>query len=99
MRENGGQYTHAAVWATMAFAVRRDSARAWELLGMINPVNHARTAEAVAVYKNEPYVVSADVYALSPHVGAGRVVLVYRFSRLALSPDGRNPAWSDPGRP
>jgi len=69
VRENGGQYTHAAVWAIMAFAVRRDSARAWELLGMINPVNHARTAEAVAVYKNEPYVVSADVYALSPHVG------------------------------
>ena len=64
VRENGGQYTHAAVWAIMAFAVRRDSARAWELLGMINPVNHARTAEAVAVYKNEPYVVSADVYAL-----------------------------------
>jgi cellobiose phosphorylase len=69
VRENGGQYTHAAIWAAIAFAMKRDSVRAWELLEMINPVNHGRTAEEVAVYKNEPYVVSADVYAVSPHVG------------------------------
>ncbi|HEX8873472.1 MAG TPA: glycosyl hydrolase family 65 protein, partial [Nitrosospira sp.] len=71
VRENGGQYTHAAVWTTMAFAVLGSHERAWELLGMINPVNHAGTPEKAAVYKNEPYVVSADVYAVSPHVGRG----------------------------
>lgn len=66
VRENGGQYTHAAIWATMAFAGLGDHKRAWELLEMINPVNHAQTPEAVTVYKTEPYVVSADVYAVSP---------------------------------
>lgn len=71
VRENGGQYTHAAIWTTMAFAVMGNHERAWELLGMINPVNHGQTPETVAIYKNEPYVVSADVYALSPHVGRG----------------------------
>ncbi|MDN5753367.1 MAG: cyclic beta 1-2 glucan synthetase, partial [Nitrosospira sp.] len=71
VRENGGQYTHAAIWATMAFAALGDHARAWELLAMINPVNHAQTPEAAEVYKIEPYVVAADVYALSPHTGRG----------------------------
>jgi cellobiose phosphorylase len=71
VRENGGQYTHAAIWATMAFAALGDRQRAWELLAMINPVNHAQTAEATAVYKTEPYVVAADVYALPPHTGRG----------------------------
>jgi cyclic beta-1,2-glucan synthetase len=71
VRENGGQYTHAAIWATMAFAALGDRRRAWELLAMINPVNHALTAEATAVYKTEPYVVAADVYALAPHTGRG----------------------------
>jgi cellobiose phosphorylase len=55
----------------MAFAALGDRQRAWELLAMINPVNHAQTAEATAVYKTEPYVVAADVYALSPHIGRG----------------------------
>lgn len=55
----------------MAFATLGDGARARELLDMINPVNHARTAAEVAVYKVEPYVVAADVYAVSPHVGRG----------------------------
>lgn len=71
VRENGGQYTHAAIWATMAFAALGDRRRAWELLAMINPVNHARSPEGVAIYKVEPYVVAADVYALSPHTGRG----------------------------
>ncbi|MDE3210841.1 MAG: cyclic beta 1-2 glucan synthetase [Pseudomonadota bacterium] len=71
VRENGGQYTHAAIWATMAFAQLGDSARAWELLRMINPVNHGLDAAQVEVYKVEPYVVSADVYAVEPHVGRG----------------------------
>ncbi len=55
----------------MAFAALGDSARAWELATMINPLNHARTPEAVAIYKVEPYVVAADVYALAPHMGRG----------------------------
>ena len=71
VRENGGQYTHAAIWAAMAFAQLGDSSRAWELLAMINPVNHGRTREEIATYKVEPYVVAADVYAVSPHVGRG----------------------------
>jgi len=71
VRENGGQYTHAAVWAAMAFAALGDSRRAWELLALINPANHALNAKAVAIYKTEPYVVAADVYALAPHTGRG----------------------------
>ena len=71
VRENGGQYTHAAVWAAMAYAALGDGRRAWELMDLINPVNHARSAQAVAVYKTEPYALAADIYALSPHVGRG----------------------------
>jgi cyclic beta-1,2-glucan synthetase len=71
VRENGGQYTHAAIWAAMAFARLGDNRRAWELFAMINPVNHARTTEEIASYKVEPYVVAADVYAVSPHTGRG----------------------------
>jgi cyclic beta-1,2-glucan synthetase len=71
VRENGGQYTHAAIWAAMAFAALGDRRRAWELLAMINPVNHARSPEGAATYKVEPYVVAADVYAVSPHTGRG----------------------------
>jgi cellobiose phosphorylase len=71
VRENGGQYTHGAVWAVMAYAALGDSRRAWELLGMINPVNHARSREQTAIYKVEPYVIAADVYAVKPHTGRG----------------------------
>lgn len=71
VRENGGQYTHAAIWTAMAFAKMGDSERAWELLQMINPVNHGKSAKDIAIYKVEPYVVAADVYAVSPHVGRG----------------------------
>ena len=71
VRENGGQYTHAAVWAAMAFARLGDSRRAWELFEMINPVNHSRSAEETGSYKVEPYVVAADVYAAPPHTGRG----------------------------
>ena len=71
VRENGGQYTHAAVWAAMAFAQLGDHRRAWELFGMINPVNHGGSAGKTAVYKVEPYVVAADVYAVRPHTGRG----------------------------
>jgi cellobiose phosphorylase len=71
VRENGGQYTHGAIWTAMAFAALGDNARAWELTQMINPVNHARTPEGAAAYKVEPYVIAADVYALPPHTGRG----------------------------
>jgi cyclic beta-1,2-glucan synthetase len=71
VRENGGQYTHAAIWAAMAFAAMGDSAHAWELFGMINPVNHSRSSEGVATYKVEPYVMAADIYAVAPHTGHG----------------------------
>jgi cyclic beta-1,2-glucan synthetase len=71
VRENGGQYTHAAIWMAMAFAQLGDRERAWEILTMINPVNHALSPEATATYKVEPYVVAADVYALPPHTGRG----------------------------
>jgi len=71
VRENGGQYTHAAIWTVMAFAALGDNSRAWELLAMINPINHASSPEDMEVYKGEPYVVAADVYAVSPHIGRG----------------------------
>ena len=71
VRENGGQYTHAAIWASMAFAELGDARRAWELLTMINPVNHSLSGQDAATYKVEPYVVAADVYASPPHVGRG----------------------------
>jgi cyclic beta-1,2-glucan synthetase len=71
VRENGGQYTHGAIWTAMAFAALGDARRAWELTAMINPVNHAASAQAIATYKVEPYVMAADVYALAPHTGRG----------------------------
>ena len=71
VRENGGQYTHGAIWAAMAFAAMGDSRRAWELLTMINPVNHGGSAKGIGTYKVEPYVVAADVYAVPPHTGRG----------------------------
>jgi cyclic beta-1,2-glucan synthetase len=71
VRENGGQYTHGAVWAAMAFAALGDSRHAWELTTMINPVNHAISPEAIETYKVEPYVMAADVYAVAPHTGRG----------------------------
>jgi cellobiose phosphorylase len=71
VRENGGQYTHAAIWAAMAFASLGDRGRAWELMTMINPANHATSPEAIERYKVEPYAVAADVYAVEPHIGRG----------------------------
>jgi cellobiose phosphorylase len=70
VRENGGQYTHAAVWAIMAFARLGLADTAWDLLRMINPVEHGRAVN-ISTYKVEPYVVAADVYAVAPHVGRG----------------------------
>ena len=71
VRENGGQYTHAAVWLIMAFTQLGENERVWELLNMINPINHGKTAEEIAIYKVEPYVIAADVYANESHAGRG----------------------------
>ena len=71
VRENGGQYTHAALWMAMAMARKRDGERAVQLLRMLNPIEHARDAEAVWQYGVEPYVVAADVYRLPGRVGHG----------------------------
>jgi cyclic beta-1,2-glucan synthetase len=71
LRENGGQYSHAAMWAILAFAKLGDGARAAELFGFLNPVNHALTAQDAQRYKVEPYVVAADVYSVAPHTGRG----------------------------
>ncbi len=71
VRENGGQYTHGAVWTAMAFAMLGEGERAWELFGMLNPVNHSSTPQQAATYRVEPYVVAADVYSVAPHQGRG----------------------------
>ncbi len=71
IRENGGQYTHAALWSIMAFAALGEGDKASGLFSLLNPINHARTRSDVHRYKVEPYVVAADVYATAPHVGRG----------------------------
>jgi len=71
VRENGGQYSHAAAWTIMAFAILGDGNKATELFNMINPINHARTYRETCKYKVEPYVMAADVYANPSHMGRG----------------------------
>jgi cyclic beta-1,2-glucan synthetase len=71
VRENGGQYTHAALWTVMAFARLGDGDRAMELFGLLNPPNKTRTAGDVGRYRAEPYVVAADVYSNPAHLGRG----------------------------
>lgn len=71
VRENGGQYTHAAVWVVMAFALLGDHERAWDLVALLNPIHHGDSAGQTATYKVEPYVIAADVYAVAPHTGRG----------------------------
>jgi cellobiose phosphorylase len=71
VRENGGQYTHAAIWASIAFAMLGDRDKAWELFNMLNPVNHGSQPDDIERYRVEPYVMSADIYAASPHTGRG----------------------------
>jgi len=71
VRENGGQYTHAAIWTAWAFAKLGQGDRAAELFRMLNPINHTDTPEKVARYKVEPYVIAADIYSVPPHTGRG----------------------------
>jgi cellobiose phosphorylase len=71
VRENGGQYTHAAVWAVLATSLLGEGGRAMELFALLNPVNHTQRPEDVERYCAEPYVVAADVYAAPQHLGRG----------------------------
>jgi cellobiose phosphorylase len=71
IRENGGQYTHAALWTIWAFALLQRPEEAARLLDIVNPVRHADTPDKVAIYQVEPYVVAADVYSVAPHTGRG----------------------------
>jgi cyclic beta-1,2-glucan synthetase len=71
VRENGGQYTHGAIWSVLAFAALGDGDKAGELFSILNPINHASTRAGVQRYKVEPYVMPADVYSEPPHVGRG----------------------------
>ena len=71
IRENGGQYTHGAIWSLIAFAMLGDGDKAGELFSILNPINHSNTRAGVQRYKVEPYVACADVYSMPPHVGRG----------------------------
>jgi cellobiose phosphorylase len=71
VRENGGQYTHAAIWTAMAFALMGENDRAWSLFELLNPILHGADPKQIATYKVEPYVIAADVYAVAPHIGRG----------------------------
>ena len=71
IRENGGQYTHAATWVVLATALQGRGKRALELFALLNPISHTDTTEGVERYKVEPYVVAADVYGAPPHIGRG----------------------------
>jgi len=106
VRENGGQYTHAALWVVGALAALGRRERAAALLEMLGPVHHTRTPEAVAVYRVEPYVVAADVYGAPPHVGrggwtwytgsAGWMYRVALESVLGLGLEGGDTLWVRP---
>jgi cellobiose phosphorylase len=103
VRENGGQYTHAAIWFVMACAKMGGTEKAWELFNMINPVHHGDSEEAIAVYKVEPYVVAADVYSIAQHAGrggwtwyTGSAGWMYRLiveSLLGLDREGEDLIW------
>jgi cellobiose phosphorylase len=71
IRENGGQYTHAAIWLAWAFTALNDGNQASELFKMLNPITHSNTSARVNQYKVEPYVIAADIYSIAPHVGRG----------------------------
>lgn len=71
VRENGGQYTHGAIWTAMAFAELGETEKAWELFNLLNPIRHTTDPDGVARYKVEPYVVAADIYSVPPNIGRG----------------------------
>jgi cyclic beta-1,2-glucan synthetase len=71
VRENGGQYTHGATWAALAFAMLGDGDKAGEILSLLNPINHSSNRTDIDRYKVEPYVICADIYSVPPHAGRG----------------------------
>jgi cellobiose phosphorylase len=71
VRENGGQYTHAAIWAAMAYAAAGDAGSAWDLMNLISPLHHSSSPDRIATYRVEPYVAVADVCGAAPHAGRG----------------------------
>ena len=71
IRENGGQYTHAAIWSVIAFARLGDGDKAASLFALLNPISHGATRADIRRYKVEPYVIAADVYSVAPQVGRG----------------------------
>jgi cellobiose phosphorylase len=71
VRENGGHYTHAAIWAALAFARLGEKKQAWELFDALNPIHHGDTFEQMEVFRVEPYVMPADIYTAPPHLGRG----------------------------
>lgn len=79
IRENGGQYTHAAIWAVIAEALMKRENKALEFYDMINPISHSENKDDANKYKAEPYVIPADVYGAQNLIGRGRVDLVYWF--------------------
>lgn len=85
VRENGGQYTHAAIWSIIAFAKLELKEKAIKYFTMINPIEHAKTKEKADLYKVEPYVIPADVYGSRNLLRTRRMDLVYWFSKLVLS--------------
>ncbi len=87
VRENGGQYTHGAIWTVLATAALGDSERAWEQFALINPISHGATRTEISTYRVEPYVVAADVYGVDPHTGRGGWTWYTGSARLDVSPD------------
>ncbi len=85
IRENGGQYTHAALWVVLAQTLMGRGTRAVELLDMLNPVSHSTTPGNVDTYRVEPYAVAADVYGQAPHVGPRGMDMVYRIGGVDVS--------------
>ncbi len=99
VRENGGQYTHAATWVMQAAALLGQGRLAFQLLQIICPILHAEEPAEVERYRVEPYVVAADVYSRTPHVGRGGWTWYYRVRELVLSGDSRvDPRFSAPWR-
>ncbi|MDR3686188.1 MAG: glucoamylase family protein, partial [Coriobacteriia bacterium] len=109
VRENGGQYTHGALWVVLANLLRGEGDDAAALLSLINPITHSLTPQAARHYAVEPYVIAADVYAASPHTGRGgwtwytgsaswfyRVALHYMLGFRLLAENGSQSMIVDP---
>ena len=94
VRENGGQYTHAAIWSVWAYASLGQGDRAQALYRLLNPVYHSDTLEKAVRYKTEPYNIAADIYSVAPHTGTWRLDGVHGFRGLDVSSRHR----SHPGR-